>query len=98
MNEVVMLPEVWLVLVSTGIVPLLTAALTKAQSSGPRHAAVAAVLAAVLAVINQVQAEGATVEMLIVTFLTSLLLAAGAYVAAWQPLGVNEKVLPEAGV
>lgn len=98
MDTIVMLPEVWLVLVSTGLIPLLTAMLTKAQSSSGKHAGVAALLAAVLAVINQVQAEEASVEMLVVTFITSLLLAAGSYVAAWQPLNINDNVMPESGI
>lgn len=98
MGEAIVLPEVWLVLVSAGIIPFLTSALTKAQSSGAKHAGVAALLSAGLVVLEQLTQDGGSFEELIVSFLVSLLTAAGAYVAAWQPVNINEKVLPDLGV
>ena len=99
MSETIVLPEVWVLLVSAGVIPLLTSLLTKAQSSGPRHAGVAAVLSGGVTFLSQLTGgEGVSLDHLIVQFIIVLLTSAGSYISLWQPAGINDRVLPEVGI
>ncbi len=98
MNETIVLAPLWVPLVSV-FIPLLVAAATKTDSNNIRRAVLAIVAAGVLAVVEQVIGDGATVSALIASFMTASVAQLVAYKSLWAPLfDVNAKVLPTKGI
>ena len=92
-------PDLWIYVIG-GFIPLLTAAIAKAEAGDNVRRAIAVVLAAVLAVVNTLVDSGgaSSTAILFSTFIAALGSQIGAYLIVWQGLNVNSRVLPKVGV
>ena len=83
-----------------GLIPLLTAAIARAEAGDNVRRVIAVVLAAVLAVVNTVVDSGgaSSVAILFSTFVAALGSQIVAYLTVWQGAAINSRVLPKVGL
>lgn len=98
MDSVIALPELWVPVVAA-FIPILTALAVKAENGTAVRAAIAIAASAILAVVEQVTADDASVEALIATFAIVVITQVAFYASVWKPLvNVNDRVAPGVGV
>lgn len=91
MNELIVLPDVWVPVVAA-FIPLLTAFAVKREGSSATRALVAAVAVVILAVVEQITANDFTLEGLVSTGLIAAITQATWYLTIFKPLfNVNER-------
>lgn len=98
MNELIVLPEIWVGVIAF-LIPLATALSTKYAGSTAKKALVAGALVIAVAVLEQATADAFTWEGLLTTALIAGITQVTAYVGFWKPIvDVNARALPEVGV
>ena len=97
MDQVIVLPELW-VLPVAALIPVLVALAFKASTgSGPRQI-LALVLTGVVSVVEQLISDGGSIESFIATFVLVMLTQLGTYLSTNKTLLLNQRVAPEFGL
>ena len=80
--------------------PVLAALVVKSDGSSNVRAAVSAVAAVLLAIVDHlvIADASATFDGLVVVAIVATVVQVGAYLAVWQHVGVNDRVVPTVGL
>ena len=98
MDSVIILPDLWVPVVSPLIV-ILTALLVRAEGSHGVRQIVALVLSAGIAVLEQItSAPEFTIEGLLSTFIVAFLSQLGVYLGTKRVIDVNSRIAPTVGI
>lgn len=99
MNETVILPALWVPVVSAVLLPLLNGYLVKDGASPRVHFAVAAVLSGLVAVAEAlIDGEPDTYETLLVAGIVAFGAQVVGYAHGWKAFGINSRLAPASGL